>query len=329
MRPLRSLLATTAAIAVLGTVAACSSSSGDTANAAAAPSNAASAASRTVQTAEGAVTVPASPQRIVAIQPSAFATLLDVGDASKVVGVYDEGADYVSPRYQPAYNAAAKVGSKGQLDLEKIAALKPDLIVGVNFSWNTDDYKELSAIAPTVIAPITSWQATSQTVAEAAGRTTELDALAAKLTSQESQIKTTYAATLAKYKWDILQGGFDAGQYWIYGPGSDVGTILSAAGVQFATASTQTPGADDRSVSYEKIDLLDDADVIGYYSDYSSTAPTNDGPQLWAQAGFKALTATKSNRLVAFPDFLPGGYGDALAVLDELTTGLKTLAAGS
>jgi iron complex transport system substrate-binding protein len=72
--------------------------------------------------------------------------------------------------------------------------------------------------------------------------------------------------------------------------------------------------------------MLNDADMIGYYSDYSSSAPTNDGPQLFAQDEFKALSATKANRLGAFPDFLPGGYGDALAVLTELQTGLKALA---
>jgi iron complex transport system substrate-binding protein len=328
MRPLRSLFASAAALAVLGMSAACSGGADDGASAAAAASGTA-AATHSVPTAEGAVTVPSTPQRIVAIQPSAFATLLDVGDAAEVVGVYDEGADYVSPRYLTAYNAATKVGSEGELDLEKIAALKPDLIIGVDYSWNTDDYKQLSAIAPTVIAPVTSWQDTAKTVAEAAGRGTELDALSAKLGTREAQIKTAYATTLARYRWDILQGGFDSGQYWIYGPGSDVGTILGAAGVRFATAGTRTPGADDRSVSYEQIDLLDDADVIGYYADYSSTAPANDGPQLWAQAGFKALTATKTDRLVPLPDFLPGGYGDALAVLDELTAGLKALAAGS
>ena len=324
MRPLRSVLPVVVATALLGTVAACSS--GSSGSAVATDPASGSATTHTVQTAEGAVTVPSSPQRIVSIQPSAFATLLDVGDASKVVGTYDEGAGYVSPRYLSVYNKVTKVGNEGQLNLEEIAALKPDLIIGANYTWNTQDYKELSAIAPTVIAPVTTWQATAQTVADASGRSTELDALKTQLSAGETQIKTQYATELAAHKWDILQGGFDSGQYWIYGPGSDVGTILAAAGVRFATASAGTSGSAGRSVSYEKIDLLSDAGVIGYYSDYSSSAPTNDGPQLFAQAGFKALSATKAKRLVAFPDFLPGGYGDALAVLAELRTGLKSLA---
>ena len=324
MRPLRSVLAVLVATAGLGTLAACSSGSSGSAASAAATSG--SATTRTVKTVEGDVVVPSSPQRIVAIQPYVISDLQDVGDASKVIGTYDEGAQYVSPRYLAVYNKAAKVGNDGQLDLEKIAALKPDLIIGTNYTWNTQDYKELSAIAPTVIAPVTSWQATAQTVADAVGRSAQIKALTTQLTTEETQIKTQYAAQLAKYKWDILQGGFDAGQYWIYGPGTDIGTVLAAAGVRFATASASVSGDNSDSVSYERIDELADADVIGYYSDYTSSTPTNDGPQLFAQGGFKALAATKAHRLVAIPDFLPGGYGDALGALAELRTGLKALA---
>ncbi len=33
----------------------------------------------------------------------------------------------------------------------------------------------------------------------------------------------------------------------------------------------------------------------------------------------------KAGHTVPIPDFLPAGYGDALAVLDQLEAGLKTL----
>ena len=125
-----------------------------------------------------------------------------------------------------------------------------------------------------------------------------------------------------------MQGGFDTGQYWLYGPGSDIGQILAGAGVQFATGSAQTPGDANRALSYERIDVLADAGVIGFYANNDGT-PNNEGPQLFAQEGFKALDAVKAGRLVPLPDFLPGGYGDALAALDEVETGLKKLQAGT
>jgi ABC-type Fe3+-hydroxamate transport system substrate-binding protein len=89
-------------------------------------------------------------------------------------------------------------------------------------------------------------------------------------------------------------------------------------------ASSQSPGRGVRALSYEKIDLLADSGVIGFYANYDNT-PNNEAPALFAQQGFKDLAAVKAGRLVPFPDFLPGGYGDALAVLDELETGLKKL----
>jgi iron complex transport system substrate-binding protein len=283
-------------------------------------------ATRRVSTPKGTVTVPGSPHRIVAIQPSAFATLRDVGFS--VAGVYDEGEQYVSPRYRTSYHAAPKVGSGGQVDVEKVAALDPDLIIGVDYPWNTSVYSELTALAPTVIAPATSWEATARTVAEAVGATARIDALQQRITTRSEKIKSAYADVLAKYRWDILQGGFDSGQFWLYGPGSDVGRILAGAGVRFATASTRSPGQANRSLSYEKIDVLSDADVIGFYADWDGK-PSNQGPRLFAQQGFKRLAADREGRLYPFPDFLPGGYGDALAVLDELESALRKLRAAS
>jgi iron complex transport system substrate-binding protein len=334
----RRMLDTAAGATVLTGLAACGSSGTDNSStdssgrhgsgthssgsAAGSGGSASSAATRTVQTAKGPVRVPVNPRRVVAIQPSALATLLDIG--TSVVGAYDEGEQYVPPRYRSAFQKAAKVGDSGQINLEAVAALAPDLVIGVDYSWNTSAYGELAKLAPTVIAPTSSWAATASTVADAVGRTDRIDALAATLRQRGAALKAAHADVLGRYRWNILQGGFDPGQYWIYGPGSDIGQILAAAGVRFASASAATHGAANRSVSYELIDLLDDGDVIGFYSDFDNK-PVNEGPALFAEPGFKKLTADRTGRLVPFPDFLPGGYGDALAALDELEAGLRRL----
>ena len=48
----------------------------------------------------------------------------------------------------------------------RIAAVRPDLIIGVDYSWNTDLYSKLKALAPTVIAPSTSWQSIAKGTAD-------------------------------------------------------------------------------------------------------------------------------------------------------------------
>jgi iron complex transport system substrate-binding protein len=309
----RSLIAGGAALAVGLGLTACSSATAGASS---------SSGTRTVDTAKGKIKVPANPKRIVVINPIPMSTLYDLG--APVIAVYDEGVQYVAPRYRARYEDAKKVGSN-QVDVEKTAAAKPDLIVGADFSFNTSAYRQLSQIAPTVIVPVNgTWEQTAEATAAAIGNVAGLDALKSTLAQRQAALKKGYAAVLADYRWDLIQGGFDHGDFWLYGAGSDIGQIVTAAGVQLATASATVKGANSLSLSYEQISRLSDADVIGFYSDYDDK-PNNLGPQLFAQAGFTSLAAATADRLVPIPDFLPAGYGDALAVLDEVEAGLKKL----
>ncbi len=81
---------------------------------------------------------------------------------------------------------------RGSLNFEKIAALEPDVILGVNSGMSAEDYETLSQIAPTVAQTDefvdlgVPWQAELRMVGETLGRSeraeeriTELDALLA------------------------------------------------------------------------------------------------------------------------------------------------------
>lgn len=283
---------------------------------------AAGSGTRTVKTAKGPVKVPAEPTRVVSIQPSTASTLYDLG--IDPIGVYDPGAQYVSPRYRAKWAKAAVVGDSGEVNVEEVAALEPDLIIGVDYEYNTDYYAKLTTVAPTVIAPATGWREIAHATADAVDRLAQLAELQKDLATRSAQIRVKFAKQLDAYKWDILQGGFEAGNFWLYGPGSDAGEILAGAGVRFASGSAGVSGEEGEPLSYEKIGVLEDAGVIGFYSNFDGS-PNNEGPALFSQAAFKGLPAVQAGRTVPFPDFLPGGYGDALAVLDELEAGLKKL----
>lgn len=315
----RAFLGAGAAGALAVGLAACggggsSSSSGSTAGG--------GSGTRTVKTAKGPVEVPAEPTRVVSIQPSTADTLYDLG--IEPIGVYDLGAQYVSPRYRAKWNKATKVGDDGEINVEEVAKLEPDLIIGANYEWNTDVYSKLTEIAPTVITPISGWREISHSTADAVNRLAQLAELQKELATRSAQIRVKYAKQLDAYKWDILQGGFEPGNFWLYGPESDAGEILAGAGVRFASGSAGVKGEEGEPLSYEKIGVLDDAGAIGFYANYDGT-PNNEGPALFKQAAFEQLGAVRAGRTVPIPDFLPGGYGDALAVLDELEAGLKKL----
>ncbi|MFF2051797.1 ABC transporter substrate-binding protein [Leifsonia sp. NPDC058194] len=283
-----------------------------------------SAQTRSVSTPEGEVTIPVHPTRIVSVHSWTTESLLDFDVAP--VGVENSGEQYVPGRYLTDWKKTDKVTDGGTIDYEKIAALKPDLIVGVDVPYLKDAYSKLSAIAPTAFAPFdddSTWQDYPKYTADFAGATAQYDALKKKYDARVASVSSTYATQLASVKWDVIQGGFDAGNYWIYSDTSPVGAILKELGAQFASASAATKAGENQSVSYEKTDLLTDADALIYYTNNDGT-PANNIDKLFALQSYQDLPAVSGGHAVGTPDFLPGSYSDALGVIDAVEKNLKT-----
>jgi len=317
----RRILALTTGVAVAASLAACAAS----------PSGAedASAATRTVSTATGKVTVPEHPLRVVSVHSWTTESLFDLG--VKPVGVEDSGEQYVPKRYLSRWKAVPKVASGADIDFEKIASLKPDLIVGADVPYLHKAYAKLKAIAPTVFAPFTddtTWQTYPTYTASFVGKTAELKTLKAKYDSAIAEVRNKYTDQLATLKWDIIQGGFDDGNYWIYGTDSEVGEILGKLGARFASATTgvatnATGNASNLSVSYEQADLLADADNIIYYTN-NDGSPANNIDKLFALPTFQKLPGAQKGHLIGTADFLPGSYSDAIGVVGTIGNALKT-----
>ncbi|MEU4085033.1 ABC transporter substrate-binding protein [Streptomyces aureus] len=281
------------------------------------------ATTRAVSTAHGKVTVPAHPRRIVSVHSWSTETLFDLG--LKPVGVEDGGANYVPPRYLKGWKATAKVTTGADIDYEKIASLKPDLIVGVDVPYLSKAYKKLSAIAPTAFSSFndnSGWTEFPDATATFVNRTAQLAKLKKEYTERISAVRDTNRSALTKSTWDVVQGGFDSGNYWIYSPDSAVGDILGKLGVRFASATSSVAAGKTRSVSYERADLLRDADYVIYYTN-NDGSPANDIQKLFALKTFKSLPAAKDGHLVGTADFLPGSYRDAMGVVDSIEAALK------
>lgn len=311
----RVALAITGAALALALAACSAPATGDSAS---------SSDTRSVSTPEGTVTIPTHPKRIVSVHSWTTESLLDFDVAP--VGVENSGEQYVPERYLADWKKTDKVTDGGTIDFEKIAALKPDLIIGVDVPYLKAAYKKLSAIAPTAFAPFdddATWQDYPKYTADFANVTDEYDALKAKYEDRVTSVSSTYASQLATVKWDVIQGGFDAGNYWIYSETSPVGAILKELGAQFASATAGTKAGDNQSVSYEKTDLLSDADGLIYYTNNDGT-PANNIDKLFALQSYQDLAAVSGGHAVGTPDFLPGSYSDALGVIDAIEKNLKT-----
>ncbi|WP_211829122.1 ABC transporter substrate-binding protein [Kistimonas asteriae] len=108
---------------------------------------------RTVQHAMGETRAPKTPKRIVVLSTEATETLLALGIApvGAVRSSTADPADTWFAHIREAMADVAVVGEEKQVNLEVVASLKPDLILGLK-SRQEQIYPQLSAIAPTVFA---------------------------------------------------------------------------------------------------------------------------------------------------------------------------------
>ncbi|MBB2913824.1 iron complex transport system substrate-binding protein [Streptosporangium becharense] len=181
MRAWRSLtLGAVGAVLSVGLAACGSSTSGTTAEpagstgASAAPGAAGTAYPRTVKHAMGETEIPAQPKRVVALDQSFVDAVLTLD--TEVVGyttyraIEEKLPDYLAPVLDQAKQATS-VGTLEQPSLERIVALKPDLIVSAKVRHEAL-YDKLSQIAPTVFSETTGglWKENLRLMGKALGK---------------------------------------------------------------------------------------------------------------------------------------------------------------
>lgn len=98
----------------------------------------------TVQHVAGETCVPRQPQRVVALDSVTFEYLLSLG--IRPIGAV---SSTFAADLQQDLTGVADIGSTGEPNLEKILALQPDLIVGIDYYQTI--YSQSSQIAPTIL----------------------------------------------------------------------------------------------------------------------------------------------------------------------------------
>ncbi|MEV0197272.1 iron-siderophore ABC transporter substrate-binding protein [Nonomuraea sp. NPDC050691] len=192
MRRLRALVG---AMLVAGLAAACGSggTGSTTADAGASATSRAGTPFRTVKHAMGETSIPAQPKRVVALDQSFVDAVLTL--ETPVVGyttyrsIETKLPDYLGTVAGQYGKEAVAVGTLEQPSLEKIMALKPDLIVSAKVRHEAL-YDKLSKIAPTVFSESTGaiWKDNVRLMGQALGkeqlaetRVKEYEARAAKI----------------------------------------------------------------------------------------------------------------------------------------------------
>ncbi|PYE82326.1 ABC transporter substrate-binding protein [Pseudoroseicyclus aestuarii] len=262
----------------------------------------------------GETTVPEAPERVVSLSYAGADSLWAL-DVAPVAVRYWYG-DYPMTAWPWAEEAAAALYGeegpeilRGDINIEQIAALEPDLILGTWSGMTEAEYGLLSQIAPTIPPAAdqsdygTPWDDRALIAGRATGHLEEAEA-------QVTAIRDRIAAVAEDHPdWQGLSAV--VGTYWngtpgAYGPGDIRPQILSGLGFVTPQAIEDAipAGSFYASLSNEDLSPLD-ADVLIWLADSDDAGPLREMPLR------RMLTAHVEGREIYADTLLSGAFSHA------------------
>lgn len=291
----------------------------------------AESATRTVQTAKGPVEIPADPQHIVVLNGALTGYLYDLGVKVKATDPRLLGVSLKPGEFPAAWSADATaqgtvaVPSGDDLNLEFIAAQRPDLIIGGGPGYpgkqSIDNYDKLTEIAPTALVPSDSieWQDLLASVAGIVDRADKVPALLATFDVKVAMVKA--GLRLPPGQASVMQSTAD-GRALLIAPNTPLATLLSTAGIPIddkvedkAGNPDRPPAADWVTFSPELLSIVVDAPVLFVIS----VSGGRTIPQLKEDPLMASLPSFQAGQVYELPaTSLRPDYRSALATLDLL-----------
>jgi len=229
------------------------------------------------------VAISKRPERIVSIGPSNTEFLFALGAGDRVVGD-DDFSD------EPAAAKTKEHVGGVKVNLEKVVALKPDLIITVKFSDGTIEALSQTSAAVLVVDP----QAAADVARSATLIGQAVGADGTKLAGDiQKQLDAVKAKTDGASKLKVFHevDASDPAKIYTVGPGSFIDDLIKIAGGAnvFATAKTAYP-----TVSGEQI-ISTDPDVIVLGDSLYGTSIDS----IATRPGWATLSAVKNKRVYA------------------------------
>lgn len=266
---------------------------------------------RTVKHALGETKLDKKPERVVVLDSGELDGVLALGITP--VGMATNAGQNGVPSYLADKAQGIKtVGGVSELNLEAIAALKPDLILGSKLRAN-DLYGKLTAIAPTVfsIRPGFPWKEDFLLLADSLGEETKATGLLNDYQKRANEVKSKISGSPT-----ISLVRFRPGDIRLYGNLSFIGVILKDIGLPRPKVQNIQELA--LEISQENIGQAD-GDWI-FYSSYGKPDQTAENTVVNGQI-WKALSAVKAGKVARVDDevwFLGLGPIGAMATLNDL-----------
>ncbi|MDQ0060583.1 ABC transporter substrate-binding protein [Paenibacillus harenae] len=312
--------AVTALLALAVIVSGCGQSTNGNANGSETeqPGDSQSTDVRKVTHAMGDAEITGNPVRIIVLTNEGTEALLALG--IKPVGAVkswtgDPWYDHIKAEME----GVTVVGDESQPNLELIASLKPDLIIG-NKLRQEEVYEQLKAIAPTVFSETLrgAWQSNFKLYAEAVGKVEEGDKVIADYDARTADFKGK-AGDKLNQKVSVVR--FMAGKTRIYLGDTFTGLAFSKLGITRPDSQKGYKDTFVEEITKERITEVD-ADMLFYF-----TYETGDGKatqmeeEMMKDPLWQSLNVVKNNKAIRVDDAIwntAGGVIAANLMLDEL-----------
>ncbi|MEZ0481519.1 ABC transporter substrate-binding protein [Planococcus sp. SSTMD024] len=279
--------------------------------------DAAAAESYTVEHAMGSTEITGDPERIVVLTNHGTEALLSMG-VTPVGAVQSWTGDPWYEHIAEDMEGVEVVGTESELNLEAIAALEPDLIIG-NKMRQEEQYQALNAIAPTVFEETLrgDWKINFELIAETINQEEKgqevLDAYNARVTELSENLgdKLDTEVSMVRFMPDDVR---------IYHKDSFSGIILDEIGL----ARPESQDVDDfaaMGVTKERIEEMD-GDVIFYFTYQNEQEEGQQAEEAWVNDPiWNNLQAVQDGKAYEVSDTIwntAGGVEAANLMLDDL-----------
>lgn len=252
----------------------------------------------------GTTTVPAAPKRVVSIgyNDQDFILALDVAPVG-ILRWFASQPRAVGPWAEAKLGAAQPFifESSAELDLEQVAKLAPDLLVGVYRDMKPEEYQRLSRIAPTIAAPPGStpfgvpWRDEARLIGGALGHTPAMNRIVADVEGKFDAAKRANPRFAGKNVAVCLPA--TDGQYYAYSRRDGRVAFMESIGLTLAPAiDALEQTAFFSTISRERANLLD-TDVLIFLVTSDATLQALKSDTL-----LQGLTVAKQNRIVYVTD---------------------------
>ncbi|WP_433556782.1 iron-siderophore ABC transporter substrate-binding protein [Pseudonocardia xinjiangensis] len=292
----RRLLTGAGALGALGLVTACGGAT-DSATGAS-PASGTGGFPLSVEHRNGTTRIPAAPQRVVTVGYSDQDPVLALG--VRPVGVTDWYGDHPYATWpwaqdelgdaQPVVMNRGTFTGTPEYRYEEIAAMAPDLIIGLYTGMDATQYETLSRIAPTVGPPAgfpewgAPWQEYTRLAGRALGRPERADELIAGIDARLAAARAAHPQFEGRSA--VVAERNEPGLSFVRSPNDQRSQLVAALGFTIPPEIGQLAGDQDgATISDEQMGLLD-RDVLLWNTGFSpEVRPEVEAAPLYSQLG--------------------------------------------